>query len=67
MFSVRELCLAAAFQQLLPDLRSILLDVASAELQHRASRRAPGGKATLLYSTVMQRSANQHCGAEMAH
>lgn len=52
---------------LLLDLRSILLDVAGAEVQHRASRRAPGKKGTLLLSTVMQWSADQRCGAEMAH
>ena len=66
MFSVRELCQAVAFERLLPDLRSILLDVAGAEVEHRAIRRVPAGKATLLHSTVMQWSADQHCGAEMA-
>lgn len=65
-FGMRELCQAVAFERLLPDLRSILLDVAGAEVQHRAGRRAPGGKATLLRSTVMQWSAGQRCGAETA-
>ncbi len=65
-FGVRELCQTDAFELLLPDLRSILLEVAGAEVQHRASRRAPGGKATMLRSTVMQWSVDQRCGAEMA-
>ncbi len=65
-FGVRELCQAVAFERLLPDLRSILLDVAGAEVQHRAGHRAPGGQATLLRSTVMQWSAGQRCGAETA-
>ncbi|MGI4800340.1 MAG: hypothetical protein ACRYG8_41170 [Janthinobacterium lividum] len=63
---MRELCQAAAFERLLLDLRRTLLDVAGAEVEHRANRREPAGKATLLRSTVMQRSADQHCGAEMA-
>jgi len=65
-FGVRELCQTNAFELLLPDLRGILLEVAGAEVQHRASRRVPGGKATMLRSTVMQWSVGQHCGAEMA-
>ncbi len=65
-FGVQELCQAVAFERLLPDLRGILLKVAGAEVQHRAGRRAPGGKATLLRSTVMQWSVDQRCGAETA-
>ncbi len=65
-FGMRELCEAVAFERLLPDLRSILLDVAGAEVQHRAGRRAPGGRATLLRSTVMQWSADRCCEAETA-
>ena len=65
-FGMREICQADAFELLPPDLRGILLEVAGAEVQHRASRRAPGGKGTMLRSTVMQWSVGQHCKAEMA-
>lgn len=63
---MRELCQAAAFERLFPDLRGILLDVAGAEVRHLAGRRAPGGKATLLRSTITQWSADQRGGAGMA-
>lgn len=65
-FGVRELCRTDAFELLLADLRGILLEVAAAEVQHRASRRVPGGKGTMLRSTVMQWSVDQPCGAGMA-
>lgn len=65
-FGVRELCQTDAFERLLPDLRGILLDVAGAEVLHRAGRRALGGKTTMLRSTVMRWGVDQHCGAEMA-
>lgn len=65
-FGMRDLCQRDAFELLLPDLRSVLLEVAGAEVQHRAGRRTPGGKGTLLRSTVMQWSVGQRCGAGTA-
>ena len=65
-FGVREVCRTDAFELLFPDLRGILLEVAAAEVQHRASRRAPGGRVTVLWSTVMQWSVDQRGGAGMA-
>ena len=42
------------FEHLLPDLRGVLLDVAGAEVRHRAGRRTPDRSMTLLRATVMR-------------
>ena len=65
-FGMREICQGAAFERLFPNLRGILLDDAGAVVRHPAGRRAPGGKATPLRSTVTQWSADQRGGAGMA-
>jgi len=53
-FGMRELCQVSLFEHLLPDLRGVLLEVAGAEVWHRAGRRTPDRSMTLLRATVMQ-------------
>ena len=58
----RQLCQSDLFERQPPHRRSVLLEVAGAVVRHRAARLATGGRETMLYGTVMQWSADQHCG-----
>ena len=46
--------MALIHKHLHPDLRVVLLDVAGAEVRHRAGRRTPDRSMTLLRATVMR-------------
>lgn len=63
MFDMRHCGHESTFERLLPERRSVLLQVAGAAVRHQAVRPARGGGGTKLRACVTQWSTDQFCGA----